>query len=81
MPGLVNMPPPWPKAAPRPGAWGVADEAEEVGGAWDPWGAQGLGAGVVVSVEGVGAGAAAWPLKSWFGNGHATTMFFEKHLC
>ena len=58
MPGLVNMPPPWPKAAPRPGPWGVADVPEVAGGACDPCGAQGLGAGAVVSVEGVGAGAA-----------------------
>lgn len=30
-----------------------------------PGAAQGFGAGVVVSVDGVGATGAAWPLKSW----------------
>ena len=64
MPGLVNIPPPCPKAAPRPGVCGVAEVPEVAGAVCDPCGAQGLGAGAVVSVEGVGAGAAAWPLRS-----------------
>ena len=65
MPGLVKTPPPCPSAAPRPGAGG----APVVGGAAPAAGAQGLGAGAVVSVEGVGAGAPAWPRRSWKGLG------------